>query len=301
MEILSGLLNGVTSRPYVFVFLALHLALCICHLGLHRALLFTVLGYVVALVCEASSIHNGFPFGLYYYRPEAFHGELTVAGVPYWDSLSFAYLTYFSYTIALFLYSPHYRIPGDFQLLETKDLRRAPRVLVTAALFMAMIDAIIDPVTLQGGKWFLGPIYFYPDGGVHFGVPISNYLGWFFVGLTILVLYTVVDILYLPKATGGEKGCRRIPYGGLWGGLVYLGVVGFILAVTLYVGDYQLATASSLVYVLPLAMAVALLWRREKPTPAQVAQYLDDFPDSALARSDLADGPYAIQNRQKPS
>ena len=45
-----------------------------------------------------------------------------------------------------------------------------PVFLLTAFLF-AFIDMVIDPVALRGDRWFLGKIYYYPDPGIHFGVP----------------------------------------------------------------------------------------------------------------------------------
>ena len=146
---LIEIFNGVINRPYVFIFLATFAFIGITHLGLYRWLLFLVVGTLVAFVCEASSIRNGFPFGIYTYHPESFEGELSILGVPYWDCLSFSFLTYFSYTIALVLYSPLYKTRGDLQVLDTKEIRRSPRVLITAALFMMMIDTVTDPTKFR--------------------------------------------------------------------------------------------------------------------------------------------------------
>ena len=52
---------------------------------------------------------------------------------------------------------------------------------MTGFLF-AFIDMVIDPVALRGDRWFLGKIYYYPEPGVHFGVPFANYIGWAVVG-----------------------------------------------------------------------------------------------------------------------
>ena len=50
-----------------------------------------------------------------------------------------------------------------------------------AALFMVMVDMVVDPLSVRGDRWFLGRIFWYDPPGPHFGVPISNYLGWFLV------------------------------------------------------------------------------------------------------------------------
>ena len=31
----------------------------------------------------------------------------------------------------------------------------------------------------MGDRWFLGRMYYYPEGGIYFGVPLSNFVGWF--------------------------------------------------------------------------------------------------------------------------
>ena len=63
------LLSTIALRPYVFVFRGCYLGIAIVNFGLRTTILFTVLTYVVAWACEWSSMHNGFPFGLYHYIP----------------------------------------------------------------------------------------------------------------------------------------------------------------------------------------------------------------------------------------
>ena len=92
------LLSTIALRPYVFIFLASFLLIAIVNFGLRTTLLFTVLTYAVSLACEWSSVHNGFPFGLYHYIEATRGRELWVFGVPFMDSLSFTFLAFASYT-----------------------------------------------------------------------------------------------------------------------------------------------------------------------------------------------------------
>ena len=92
------LLSTIALRPYVFVFLASFLLIAIVNFGLRTTLLFTVLTYAVSLACEWSSVHNGFPFGLYHYIEATRGREIWVVGVPFMDSLSFTFLSFASYT-----------------------------------------------------------------------------------------------------------------------------------------------------------------------------------------------------------
>ena len=122
------LFSTIALRPYVFIFLASFLFIAIVNFGLRTTLLFTVLTYAVSLACEWSSVHNGFPFGLYHYIDATRARELWVFGVPFMDSLSFTFLAFASYTVALLLSSPLYRRGADLRILDTWKIRRAPRV-----------------------------------------------------------------------------------------------------------------------------------------------------------------------------
>ena len=64
-------------------------------------------------------------------------------------------------------------------------LRQAGWALVLAALLQVFLDTVIDPVALQGGRWFLGQIYGYREVGSHYGVPLSNYFGWLLVSIRL--------------------------------------------------------------------------------------------------------------------
>src|SRR5258708_13207942 len=93
------------------------------------------------------------------------------------DSLSFTFLGFASYTVAMLLSAPLYRRGADLRVLDTWKLRRSPRVWILAALFMVMIDMVVDPLSVLGDRWFLGRIFWYYPPGPHFALPISTYLG----------------------------------------------------------------------------------------------------------------------------
>src|SRR4030066_283712 len=102
-----GLLAGtIWLRPYVFIFLGAYLLIAVWHLGAGRALAFLVLGYLISWAAEFASIHWGFPFGEYLYIPATLDREIWVAGVPCMDSLSYVFLAYASYTLALTALAP---------------------------------------------------------------------------------------------------------------------------------------------------------------------------------------------------
>ncbi len=177
------LLGGtITLRPYVFIFLGAYLLLATLHLGAGRAVAFLVLGYLISWAAELCAINFGFPFGEYLYIPATLDRELWVAGVPFMDSLSYVFLAYASYCLALTALSPG----RGCQIQEDRARQRSRRTLILGAVLMVTLDIIIDPVALRGYRWFLGQIYGYPEGGVYFGVTISNFAGWFLVALVLI-------------------------------------------------------------------------------------------------------------------
>ena len=175
-----------TMRPYVFAFLMVYLVAAVLHLGWRTTLLFTVCGYLVSFASEVSSITTGFPYGWYYYLDATKDRELWIAGVPFFDSLSYVFLCYCSYATALFILSPLKTRRWHLVPLETRAIRKSFAALFLGSLLQAYLDIIIDPVSLQGNRWFLGQIYGYREQGHHFGVPLSNYLGWWLVSAAMI-------------------------------------------------------------------------------------------------------------------
>src|SRR6516225_6821259 len=187
------LLSTITLRPFVFVFLAAFVFTSVVNFGARTTLLFAALTYGVGLASEYSSVHNGFPFGLYHYVEATRRQEIWVLGVPFFDSISFTFLAFASYTLALLLCSPLYRRGWDLRVLDTWRIRRSPRVWLMAAFFMVMVDMVVDPLSVLGERWFLGRIFWYEPPGPYFGVPLSNFLGWYVVAAISVALFQALD------------------------------------------------------------------------------------------------------------
>lgn len=222
-EFLRLFAGTVVYRPYVYAFFLCYLVFSVAHVGAKRTAAYTVMAWLVAFAAEYSATRNGFPFGLYTYIEDTRTRELWVSNVPFWDSLSFVFLSYFSFILAEALLTP-------------KNRRWAP---LLGGLLMMMLDIVIDPITLRGEKWFLGRVYFYPSPGPHFGVTWQNYAGWFFVG----VVTQFLGQRFLLKPQG-----RRLPRLFPWGALgVYAGVLGFmIFLAAVFVQEPTLLVASVL-------------------------------------------------------
>jgi uncharacterized membrane protein len=246
----------LSLRPYVFIFLSVYLWLATWHLGLGRTLIYLLAGYSVAWLSEFSSIHTGFPYGLYIYIPATRTQELWVGGVPCMDSLSYVFLSYASYSLALLLLQA--RPPAAVDRALIRAGKSAGATVLLAAVLFVTLDIIIDPLALRGYRWFLGQIYGYPEPGSYFGIPLSNFAGWLVVGIIMIALLVRLERWSPPVAwmTWGQKQFAGAAY--LGAGL-YLGVLLFNLCLTFYIGETLLGIVGVFIY-LPLATLAGVYW-----------------------------------------
>ena len=267
MEFFFLFLKTIWFRPYVFAFLAAFLFSAIMLIGWSRTWRFWLISWITAFVCEYSSTRNGIPFGWYHYNGSTIGQELYISNIPFMDSISFSFLLFASYCLALLLLlpmAPGQRKPG-FQLPRLTFAlgdRTSWQVFALTVLFFAFIDMVIDPVALRGDRWFLGKIYYYPDPGVHYGVPMANYAGWAVVGAISLLIYFPLDrrlASALPPQTPSPT--HRL----LLGAGLYYGVLIFNLAVTFWIGESLQGTTGVLMYV---PVTAILLLRLLTPAPA---------------------------------
>jgi uncharacterized membrane protein len=235
MDLLVG---TVALRPYVFAFLALFLVAGAHDLGWRRTLGFTGCVWPVAWLAEFSSTRTGFPFGLYRYTGATRGQELFIADVPFIDSLSFTFLAYAAFCLA--------RVA-----LAGRRVARPVMAIVAGVLMMAL-DVVIDPLAVRGDRWFLGQIFFYATPGFYFGVPLSNFAGWVLVGAVGIGLY----LMLAPDPSG------RLVWGGV---ALYYGVLGFNLAMTIWIDEALLAVIGAAVHV----VVASIVWSlHRKPSAA---------------------------------
>lgn len=251
MEVFDLFIKTIILRPYVFIFLAAFLFSAVNLIGWARTWRFWLISWATAFVCEFSSTRNGIPFGWYFYNGSTVGQELYFFNVPFMDSISFSFLLFASYCVALGLLLPFDSFPriesGPLkQVRFDVEARASWAVYVLTAFLFAFIDMVIDPVALRGDRWFLGKIYYYPDPGRHFGVPIANYVGWAVVGLISLAGYFALD-RRLPPLSPPRSITQRL----MLGAGLYYGVLAFNLGVTFWIGEPVMGMSGLLMH-LPL-------------------------------------------------
>jgi putative membrane protein len=135
------------------------------YLGPRRATLSLLAISILAYAIEAIGVTTGLPYGTFYYGDAL--GPRLVGIVPYLLPLSYAPLVVGAVAVAW---------GTRLRLLH----------VVHATLLLVWIDAVLDPGAASLGFWV------WPQGGVYYGVPLSNYAGWLLSGAlaTSLLLTT---------------------------------------------------------------------------------------------------------------
>lgn len=137
---------------------------------------FMLIVFAIAWFFETLGVITGFPFGNYHYTdvmaPYLWH-------VPIFVLPAYALMGYVSWSLATILLA---RCHAQTDRIATFA------VPLIAAGAMVIWDLSMDPLraTVEG-RWV------WQDGGMHMGVPISNYIGWF--GVTWLMFQ--IFALYL--------------------------------------------------------------------------------------------------------
>jgi len=163
----------ITLLPFVFIFV--HGSV---NYRFRDMLVFTVITLVVSNIFENMSILTGFPFGHYYYT-EGLGPKLFL--VPILIGPAYLGTGYLSWTLA--------RV-----IVGTTDQRLPDHSIFTVPLLASFImvswDLSFDPTAST-----INHTWIWLQGGNYFGVPFSNFMGWF---LTVFVFFQLFA-LYLRR------------------------------------------------------------------------------------------------------
>jgi len=139
------------------------------HYRLRGILVFAAICLLIGNIMEYIGVQTGFPYGHYQFLP--LMGP-QLLDVPILLGLAYIGMAYVSWTLARLV------------LRATAARPEGPQVItlpLLAAVIMTAWDFAQDPVwstLLHAWRW--------RDGGIWFGVPLTNYAGWFF---TVFLIY----------------------------------------------------------------------------------------------------------------
>ena len=115
--------------------------------------------FLIGMICEILGVNYGYIFGDYVYLDNL---GTKVFGVPILIGINWIILTFITGSISSYIFK--------------KNLKFS---VLTGAIFMILLDLIIEPVAPLLGFW----IFDLPS------VPLQNYLGWFLIGLATQFVY----------------------------------------------------------------------------------------------------------------
>jgi putative membrane protein len=220
------LLTTVMKRPYVLGFLIAYAVIAWRWCGPLWTGLFLLCGYAIAFASEFSTINTGFPYGWYHYIYENLQGEWLNHGVPVWDSASYVFMSFAGLCAAAIA----------LPLPPQSGLRQRLKLVALSAVFVTLLDIIIDPVAHQGERWFLGKIYFYPQPGFYFDVTLANFAGWLLTSFLINAAGEFVLGFSRRVRTRGTMTARNAFFAlGL-----YYGICGFALIIAVALNEWLL-------------------------------------------------------------
>jgi putative membrane protein len=151
-------------------------------LGRRAVAAFFLLFLVVGNVIENLGVATGFPFGHYYFTdhmgPKLFH-------VPILLGLAYLGIGYISWTLALL-------ILGNSNGKNPLAGFRVVALPLVASFLMVAWDFSQDPVWSTIARCWI-----WPHGGPYFGVPLSNFFGWY---LTVYIFYQLFAV-YLRRSS----------------------------------------------------------------------------------------------------
>ena len=256
---MSLLLGSLLLRPCVFIFLLIFLVAGVRDLGTRRTALFLAWVWPLAFVAELASTRIGIPFGLYHYAGTTRGQELFIADVPFFDSLSFTFLAYASLCLARAILSSRASLNSRSPGLTPA---RSVVLAVVSGIVMMLLDVVIDPLAVRGGRWFLGRVFWYPNGGLYFGVPLSSFAGWRVVGAAGVCGYLLL---------AGKAAIGPTPSVGV---ALYYAVLVFNLALTTWIREWRLLASG---IALHIALGIALVNSRRSSAGFARAVLGEDF------------------------
>lgn len=198
------MLMGVTNWLVEFVgslWIFAGLAFVLIHssitMGKTKTGLFFIIALIFGLVSEVLGVKYGWIYGHYYYNPmltPAFFGLVPVINV-----LSWALIIYISYVFA--------NIILDYGKNRFNPKNESSLVVIIVLILISMIsamvatnlDMLIDPVVVATHAWF------WIDGGEYFGIPISNFVGWFVVVFAVSFIFRVIELMMDKKSFATEE------------------------------------------------------------------------------------------------
>lgn len=200
---------------------------------------FLLMCLIVSNLLENTSILTGFPFGHYYYTsglgPKLFLVPLVI-GPAYFGT---GYLAWVLATVLVGDVHPRASVFTTFA------------VPFIASFIMVAWDLGMDPTSST-----IRHLWIWEQGGGYFGVPLTNYLGWFF---TVYVFFQLFALYLRLRKASRDKEEPTLPRSYYAQAIVMYAVIGLTFVVNYLVGSTNIAITD----------AVGIVWQTRSITEAE--------------------------------
>ena len=171
------------SRRFIEVQIALCVLLIYLHgavvLGSKNILIFMAMSSIVGIFIELIGTRTEWIFGQYRYSED--YGPKLFRRVPVFVPLMWCVLTYMGYWVARLFLAPQ----------AGQSIARQGIFIISAAFIVTLWDIVADPMVVhEGGRnW-----WYWEKRGKFYGVPVTNFAGWFVAAALIYILLSISAI-----------------------------------------------------------------------------------------------------------
>jgi len=166
--------NGILD----FLIIVVPFVMMVCHatwtLATRRAAIFIGIAVVIGFCAEMIGTRTGALFSGLYSYPQT---GILIAGIPLKVLLFWAVLSYTGYCLSNTLL--HWLGQQRPHISRSNKVMLIP-LIIFDALAVVAIDLLLDPVAVHAGAWQ------WHSQGAYFGVPFGNFIGWFFITVSII-------------------------------------------------------------------------------------------------------------------
>jgi len=176
---------------FTLVFVLFAITHCAAYEGPRRTAVFFALSAMVCFCMEEIGVRTGLIYGAYHF------GDMLGAKlghVPIIIPLAYFMMIYPSWMVARTL----------LRGIKTDSIAGITALAGVAALVVTAWDLVMDPGMARAGNWV------WEHGGVYFGVPRRNYLGWL---LTTFIVYWIAAYYWskLDRRHNATRGFAALP------------------------------------------------------------------------------------------
>lgn len=249
--ILSGLESINLENPVIRLLLYMIPLAVVIHavwvLTVRRAVMFLLFASIVGFVAEVIGANYGFLFGGYYVYSIG-SWDLAIFGIPLLIPLMWMSFTYLGYNVvSSFLFWINKNKPNKFE----GGAKLLPLLILLDGFVVVALDMFFDPLFVHAGNWY------WLEQGPYFGVPIGNFVGWFFIIMLITGTFRIFEYLAAPQHSKLKKSVFITP-------VISYGTLSVVFASISLRANLPELTIIGLAVTLPVAIINILLFLKWK-------------------------------------